>query len=200
MTSSFNILGLGWVGSALKRHLQNMPDTFAPVTVITWPAKAHEQIKDLPHFDHPVLALSSIRLDEDQKIYEEKLKKHFKRVIILRLGGLIGYDRHPGKFLAGKKDLAGAFHPVNLIHRDDVVRILAMMIKKMPQETLYNLVCDHHPSRKEFYTEATKLLGLELPQFNEDLSITGAESNHLLKDEYDYSFIYPSPFYYLKVR
>lgn len=199
MSTMVNILGLGWVGSALKRHLQGMLDTFAPVTVITWPAKAQEQIKDLPHFDHPVLALSSLRLDDEQKRYEEKLRKHFNRVIILRLGGLIGYDRHPGKFLAAKKDLTGAYHPINLIHRDDVVRILTCMCQKIPERELYNLVCDHHPGRKEFYQEASRRLNLEIPHFIEDYSITTPASNKLLKDEYHYTFIYSSPYDYLKV-
>ena len=35
---------------------------------------------------------------------------------VLRLAGLYGYDRRPGRFLAGKHDLEGAETPVNLLH------------------------------------------------------------------------------------
>ncbi|HVY54259.1 MAG TPA: SDR family NAD(P)-dependent oxidoreductase, partial [Thermodesulfobacteriota bacterium] len=49
---------------------------------------------------------------------------------IVRFGGLIGYDRMPGKFLAGRKDIQGGGSPVNLIHRDDCVEILYRVISQ----------------------------------------------------------------------
>ena len=48
---------------------------------------------------------------------------------VIRFGGLIGYDRMPGKFLTGKKDLPNGDAPVNLIHRDDCVQIIYQIIK-----------------------------------------------------------------------
>lgn len=206
MVTKVNILGLGWVGTALKDYLEslhyqvtvNKPDENASATVITWPAIAQDKIKDLPRLSHLVLGLSSTRTYEDQQAYEKKLTEHFPHLVILRLGGLIGYDRHPGRFFAGKKDLPNALHPTNLIHRDDVVRIIELMIRKNPKEKIYNLVSDDHPAKKDFYTEAARLGGFELPSFHEDFSKEEVVSNALFKHEYNYTFNYPSPCDYLK--
>lgn len=201
-----NILGLGWVGTALKDFLEslhyqvtvNNPDENALATVITWPAKARDQVRNLPKLNHLILALSSTRTFDEQHDYERILETHFPNLVILRLGGLIGYDRQPGRFFAGKKDLPQANHPTNLIHRDDVIRIIEMMIRIPPHEKIYNLVSDHHPTKKDFYTEAARLGGFEMPSFHEDFSADEAKSNTLLKHEYKYQFLFPSPFDYLK--
>src|SRR5699024_3753113 len=39
--------------------------------------------------------------------------------LVLRFGGLYGYDRHPIHYLAGGTNLENGNAPVNLIHRDD---------------------------------------------------------------------------------
>lgn len=208
METKVNILGLGWVGTALKDYLEslhyqvtvNNPDENALATVITWPAIAQDKIKELPRLKHLVLSLSSTRLHDEQQSYEKKLSEHFPHLVILRLGGLIGYDRHPGRFFAGKKDLPKALHPTNLIHRDDVVRIIELMIRQQPKEKIYNLVGDHHPTKKDFYTEAARLGGFEIPSFHEDFSTEEVVTNSLFKHEYNYQFTYPSPFDYLRTN
>lgn len=207
MITTVNILGLGWVGKALKTRLEslnyrvtcNNPDENASCTIITWPAPAVNQIASLPKFNHPVFALSSIGRSEHQLDYETKVQAHFQLCYILRLGGLIGYDRHPGKFLAGRTDLDGAYHSTNLIHRDDVIQILCLMVKQFPKDKIYHLVCDHHPAKKDFYQQAAQFGGFQLPQFKQDFSFKASVSNQALKDEYQYRFIYPSPLDYLKV-
>lgn len=83
---------------------------------------------------------------------------------ILRLGGLIGPNRHPGRFFAGKKAIPDGLAPVNLVHLEDVIRVIDLVINQQP-EGIINVVAPTHPSRQEFYTLASRDLGLETPQF-----------------------------------
>ncbi len=113
---------------------------------------------------------------------------------ILRLGGLYGYDRHPVKYLSGKKNLDGASKPVNLVHQLDCVNIITEIINQKKRNEIYNVVSDGHPPRKEFYECAAKHMDLELPTFKPDKeSNYKIVSNEKLKNDLFYSFLYPNP-------
>lgn len=113
---------------------------------------------------------------------------------VIRFGGLYGYDRHPAKYLAGKNNLDRAKAPVNLIHRDDCIRIIEEVITQNVKGEIFNAVSDGHPPRKMYYTTACKALGLTTPKFKKD---TGTNykvvSNVKLKKQLTYRFIYPNP-------
>ena len=85
------------------------------------------------------------------------------QVTILRCGGLMGYDRIPGKYVAGKTVDSGAV-PVNYLHRDDAVGILISLINQELTGT-YNAVAPEHPTRKAIYQKSCAELGLESPAF-----------------------------------
>lgn len=116
---------------------------------------------------------------------------------IVRLGGLIGYDRNPARFLSGKKNVA-ADTPVNLIHRDDAVQIIFDLIQKNIWGEVFNACSPHHPTKKEFYTKAASISGLPAPEFNllqENYKIVNSDK---LISRLGYSFRYFSPMDYLK--
>ena len=48
--------------------------------------------------------------------------KNFQTTI-LRFGGLIGHDRHPIRFLAGRQNLENPEAPINLIHQIDCIAL-----------------------------------------------------------------------------
>ena len=48
----------------------------------------------------------------------------------IRFSGLVGGDRHPGRFLAGRKEVPNPGHPVNLIHQADCVEIMYEILKQ----------------------------------------------------------------------
>lgn len=96
---------------------------------------------------------------------EEWIKQHFARWNIIRLGGLIGPDRHPGKSLSGRQEIAGGGEPVNLIHLDDAIGFTLKIIEQGVQREVFNLVSDEHSSRQDFYTEYTHRQGLPPPHF-----------------------------------
>ena len=114
---------------------------------------------------------------------------------VVRFGGLYGGDRHPVRYMAGRKNLGKASAPVNLIHRDDCISIISKILEKEVTGEIFNAVCDEHPSRKEYYTAAAKSLGLEPPTFrpNESGATYKVVSNKKLKEQLPYTFIYPEP-------
>lgn len=113
---------------------------------------------------------------------------------ILRFGGLYGYDRHPVKYLAGRTGLAKGKAPVNLIHRDDCIKIIEQIIKKEIKGEIFNAVSDGHPPRKMYYTIAAKKQGLIPPKFKKEIQKDyKVVSNQKLKGELNYHFLYPNP-------
>ena len=87
---------------------------------------------------------------------------------VVRLGGLIGPDRAPGRFLAGRRDLPQGNAPVNLVHLTDVVGVLACIIERGTWGHTFNVCAAQHPLRRNFYPVAAQYLGLEAPTFKEE--------------------------------
>jgi nucleoside-diphosphate-sugar epimerase len=89
---------------------------------------------------------------------------------ILRFGGLIGEDRHPVKFLAGKENLENPDAPVNLIHQKDCIAIIQEIINQSKWNTVFNAVAPFHPTRKEYYTQKAIEQNLTPPKFSSEKS------------------------------
>ena len=129
------------------------------------------------------------------KAVEELLlaQREFKTTV-LRLGGLVGYDRLPGTYLASKKEVTNADVPLNVIHRDDCIAIISELIRQEVWGEVFNACADEHPLRRDYYTRAALLAGLEQPVF----SNTGSSSYKIvnsdkLKASLGYTFHYPDP-------
>lgn len=86
---------------------------------------------------------------------------------ILRFGGLIGGNRMPVRYLAGRTDLSDGEAPVNLIHRDDCLSIISGIILQSHYGHIINAVHPQHPTKKDYYTTQAKALGITPPQFSE---------------------------------
>ncbi len=129
---------------------------------------------------------------------EQLIRKSGKDWLILRLGGLLGYERIPGKYFAGKKDLETGDVPVNFIHRDDAVKILCkLMAQKDISKEIFNIVSPEHPPRSVIYTKNAQDFGFEAPTFKEmppkNHKIILAQKIQL---ELEYVFKYPNPLDY----
>lgn len=113
---------------------------------------------------------------------------------VIRFGGLYGYDRHPGKYLAGKKNLDNGNAPVNLIHQKDCIGIIQKIIEKEITGEIFNGVSDGHPPKKMYYPAAAKELEMEPPTFKEDKNEKyKVVSNRKVKQMLNYKFKYPNP-------
>jgi nucleoside-diphosphate-sugar epimerase len=99
---------------------------------------------------------------------EQAVKSFSKRVHILRLAGLVGPDRHPGKFLQAKRVFENASATVNLVHQTDVVNILDSLIhldSTDSKQSIYNVVSNTDSNRQGYYQLAAQALNLSIPQF-----------------------------------
>lgn len=100
------------------------------------------------------------------------------QTIILRFGGLIGEDRHPIKFLAGKTNVENPDAPINMIHQEDCIGVICEMLKQAQSDNLvtnsiFNAVAPQHPTRKDYYTKKALELNLPLPTFAKNLESKG---------------------------
>lgn len=127
---------------------------------------------------------------------EQLLMDEFNNsVSIIRFGGLIGADRNPARFLAGKQQLQNAGAPVNLIHIDDCINIIEKLISYKKRRQVYNACMPEHPIRKDFYSKAAQKYNLDLPVFltDENPHYKIVDSSSLIND-LKYRFIYKNPF------
>ncbi|GAA3932410.1 SDR family NAD(P)-dependent oxidoreductase [Hymenobacter algoricola] len=92
---------------------------------------------------------------------------------VVRFGGLIGPERPPGRFLAGRQNLPNADAPVNLIHLDDCIGLLTSIIAEKAWGYTFNACAGHHPTRREFYTAAAGKLSLDAPTFDPQKNQSG---------------------------
>lgn len=139
-------------------------------------------------FDEDVDESASITKGSLIKEAEDLLLNSRERVLILRLGGLMGIDR-----VAGVWKSATAFSDgfVNYIHRDDVIKIIDKMLHVGINNGVYNLVAPEHPTRKEIHQKNSQKHEREIGEF-EGFSKRRVSSKKII-DELGYDFLYPNP-------
>lgn len=112
-------------------------------------------------------------------------------VDILRLAGLVGPARHPGRFFAGKTAPDGQ-QGVNLVHLEDVISAITLLLQAPKGGHIYNLCAPEHPARAQFYPAMARKLGLPEPQFLDSAPgekgkvVDGNRICHELGFEYEY--------------
>ena len=103
---------------------------------------------------------NAIQIAETEKIL---FKQNNFTTTILRLGGLIGNNRHPAYHLAGK-ELKKPKEIINLIHLDDCIEVITKLIDINETENqIYNLVNPFHPEKGDYYLECCNKLNLTPP-------------------------------------
>ncbi len=90
--------------------------------------------------------------------------------IILRLGGLIGNNRHPA-FYVSNKVLKTSNEYINLIHLDDCIAVIKQLLQTSIKTELFNLVSPYHPTKGIYYTQYCEKLGIPSPIIN-NLAVT----------------------------
>ncbi|MDI1254604.1 MAG: SDR family oxidoreductase [Flavobacterium sp.] len=113
---------------------------------------------------------------------------------ILRFGGLIGDDRHPVKFLAGRENIDNPEAPINLIHQEDCISIILKIIEADCWNEIFNAAAPFHPSRKDYYSAKALQMQMELPKFNEKPSFGKTIDSQKLIKILNYNFIRKSDF------
>lgn len=147
----------------------------------------HEFTKPIP------AAISGKVLREAE---EEVLKLSNIEPVVLRPAGLVGGQRHPANYLAGRKNVKGQHQVVNLVHRDDLVTSVKALIKrrKLPGD-IFHACSSQHPNKKEFYQRVAIKLGIEPPVFDQNDMNTGKEiSSDWSKQCLGISYKFEDPF------
>lgn len=110
---------------------------------------------------------------------------------VIRMSGLIGPSRHPGRFFAGKENIPNGLAPVNLIHLDDCIGMIKWVISKEIWGETLNGTSPSHPTKADFY-------GLAAQQYNQTTAKFIAEkkefkivSSKKLIEQYSYQFKIP---------
>jgi nucleoside-diphosphate-sugar epimerase len=106
-----------------------------------------------------------------------QLNPHFKTTVI-RFGGLLGDDRHPIKFLAGRTNVENPDAPVNMIEREDCIGIIEKLLDFARNENwewnqTFNALAPQHPTRKAYYQKKAEIFNLPLPTFTENSESKG---------------------------
>ncbi|TLU67106.1 hypothetical protein FE810_02130 [Thalassotalea litorea] len=111
---------------------------------------------------------------------------------VIRLGGLIGPNRHPGKFFRAGRVIPNPDSVINFIHQADVIGIIGFMIENCATLTadIINAVAPAHPSRREFYQAAHRVVNGDCPEFSEQVEQQGkrVEPNVLLRQNYPFQY------------
>lgn len=116
-----------------------------------------------------------------------------RTVTIVRCGGLMGYNRIPGKYVAGRT-VDSSDVPVNYIHRDDVVGIITVLIQ-YPVDGTFNAVAPEHPTREAIYRKSCADFGYHLPTFVLPVEPVPYKMVSVAKllQVINYTFKYPDP-------
>jgi nucleoside-diphosphate-sugar epimerase len=132
--------------------------------------------------------------NKDSPLYQiEKLfmsSLHFKATIV-RMAGLIGPGRHPGRFFKNDKLVEQSDSPVNLIHQTDCVNIISQIIEQKVWGEVFNACASSHPTKREFYGQARQSLGQLPPNYGDSNEpFFKIVSNQKLKRLLNYEFVY----------
>ncbi|ACF14677.1 NAD-dependent epimerase/dehydratase [Chloroherpeton thalassium ATCC 35110] len=117
---------------------------------------------------------------------------------VVRFGGLIGYDRHPLRSLRADGFRRDPNLPLNVIHRDDAVRVILEILRQGKWGEALNACCPVHPLRRDYYTKAFRLSGKPEPDFpdfpNErETAVPKIVSSRKLISSLNFKFKYPDP-------
>ena len=165
---------------SLEDFLQNIPHE-ASIILISSTSVYKE-------FDTQVDEEMVITLQSLQQQAEELVLGLRKKVLVLRLGGLMGDDRISGRW---KSSSAFTDGPVNYIHQEDVIKIVQQLIEKKISQGIYNLVSPMHPLRSDVHQANSLKFGFELGSFS-GTSQRIVRSDKLIK-ALKYTFVHPDP-------
>lgn len=206
-----SILGCGWIGKALEALLctehtvQCLSRDIAAndieghyscdTLVISIPPRDNYLevlMETLGRIDASaqVILLSSISFYDAKSLVveaERLVVRLHEGAVVLRLGGLMGYDRIAGKYTAGQ--VLNADSGTNYVHRDDVLSVIHCIISQDIHEAVFDLVAPVQSTKKEVFNQNAQKFG-----FGKTVFLEGSEAGKVLTPSklckiLDYTFI-----------
>lgn len=130
------------------------------------------------------------------KIVEDFLFQRFEKLSVWRMGGLVGPNRHPIHFIAGREGVSKPRAAINLIHSADILQLLNHFIEEHWTYRLLNVCSPIHPSKKEYYTQVAKNLNKSVPTFDDQDKREGKTIESRFLNSANFQFNFPSPYEY----
>ena len=196
-TKKVSILGCGWVGNTLKETLEvvgysvnclahdfesNMQKNYyeVDVLIIALPPSAKDYLDVLKTTTNAlssqdktqIIFLSSISYYDAKKMVvdaEVLMQKLVENIVMLRLGGLMGYDRIAGKYTSGK--VLAHNSATHYIHRDDVIGIIETIIAKEVKNEIFDVVAPIQSTKKDIFSQNARMFGFDNTEFLDDLDV-----------------------------
>jgi nucleoside-diphosphate-sugar epimerase len=114
------------------------------------------------------------------------------QVIILRLAGLFGPGRSPGRFFSGKTNIPNGLAPVNMIHLEEVISLINSLIDSDSAKGIYIGSTPSHPTKEEFYTLAAHIDKLSEPDFIPEKLSWKIVNSERVEKELGFSYKFPN--------
>jgi nucleoside-diphosphate-sugar epimerase len=108
---------------------------------------------------------SGRQLLESEKLL---LSNTTRQTLVVRLGGLLGPDRHPVLYLSGREIDSGGNLAVNLIRLGDAVGALQHLISNPEAAGIYHGVYPEYPSRRAYYGSEARFLKIPPPHYKDE--------------------------------
>lgn len=109
------------------------------------------------------------------------------KTTVLRLGGLVGADRHPVKYLSGRTNLPDGDAFINFIHREDAIGLVLHILQNQIEGIVHG-VAPYHPRKRDYYLKAAKLYGVEPPTYLTETKHTSYKTVWSVSTGIDYKY------------
>lgn len=136
---------------------------------------------------------SAIKEKENIYLAQNYLKQQIPNLTVLRLGGLFGFGRIPGRYFSDKPCSVG-YEKANYVHGTDVARSIFELCKNGTSNKIYNVVAPNHPLKKDIYTVMSKKYNFPPPSLYIEEAVFQKEvSSQKLIQDLDFKFTFSSP-------
>jgi nucleoside-diphosphate-sugar epimerase len=135
---------------------------------------------------------SSVKKNGSIFLIQEYLTKQLPDLITLRLGGLFGFGRIPGRYFSNKTCAVGQ-EKANYVHGTDVASVIFEIWEKNIKPTVYNVVAPVHPLKKDIYETMSKKYNFLPVLYSKGSNLQKEVSSQKLIEALDYKFKMPSP-------
>lgn len=109
--------------------------------------------------------------------------------VALRLGGLIGPGRHPIVNLSGREMQDDGKAIVNLIHSDDISRLVQLLLNCPIKEKVYNVSFPLQQYKCDYYRKIANKLGLPEPYYSKNPAINREVDSSMISTDLGFKLL-----------
>lgn len=169
--------------TAYQTMVKHWPKLFKPQIIFTSTTGVYREDGQ----DHDEQS-SSMNAEHPTYLIEQVLKP--LNANIIRLSGLVGPKRHPGKFFRKSLSVRNPKNHVNLVHLDDAIGLISAVVKQQLIRQVFNACANNHPTKGKFYSHMAKQLDDTILETTQETSSPGKTINNT-KSKTLYTYKHP---------